>query len=310
MAKVIVQRNTDKPLIYGRTVVTCKKCGNIIESIYMTNRNDRQRIKKLNKDEYEVIATGEIKEFEHKENRSEDLGSVRSSLRRLRDYINTNVTEPDNCKWVTLTYAENMTDTQRLYEDYKNFMKRFRYNYGKCEYIAVVEPQGRGAWHIHLIIIFDYKAPYIPNNDLSRIWGNGFTKTTKLTDVDNVGAYLTAYLTDMELKDGELPPFGSTVKEIELDGQTKRFIKGARLPMYPPGINLYRISRGIKKPEIVQMKEKDFQKVVQDCELTFERSLTLFFEDENSKPLTLYYRYYNRKRKHDQSGTRTRNKTD
>ena len=48
-----------------------------------------------------------------------------------------------------LTYAENMTDTRQLYEDYFRFWKRFTYwckknGHTKPEYITVQEPQGRG----------------------------------------------------------------------------------------------------------------------------------------------------------------------
>lgn len=292
---MIILRGQKAPIMHNRTVVSCKKCGNIVESVYMSYRNNKANIKKLNKDEYELLSTGEIKEFQHKENRAEDLGSIRVSMRKLRDYINTNVSSPRNCRWITLTYAENMSDTKRLYDDCKNFMKRFRYKYGECEYIMAVEPQGRGAWHLHVIMIFNQKAPYIPNEDLSQIWGQGFTKVTKITNVDNVGAYLTAYLCDTELQDGDSVPKGCEVKEMTIDGKKKRFVKGARLSMYPPGINLYRISRGIKKPEITLMREEDFQEVVKNCKQTYEKTVLLIFEDENIEPLKIYYRYYNLK---------------
>lgn len=53
----------------------------------------------------------------------------------------------------------------------------------------MMEPQGRGAWHCHLLYIFDLvKAPYIANKTLSDLWGHGFVKISKLDNVDNVGA--------------------------------------------------------------------------------------------------------------------------
>ena len=98
----------------------------------------------------------------------------------IRDSINTNLAEPENALWVTLTYAENMRDAKRLYEDFRRFWQRFRYyldkhEYPPAEYITAAEPQGRGAWHLHCLFLFPEKAPFIPNADMARIWGYGFT---------------------------------------------------------------------------------------------------------------------------------------
>ena len=43
---------------------------------------------------------------------------------RLRDLLNTNIADPSHCRWVTLTYKENMTDPKRLYTDFDKFNKR------------------------------------------------------------------------------------------------------------------------------------------------------------------------------------------
>lgn len=93
-----------------------------------------------------------------------------------------------------------MRDTIKLYNDNKRFMTRFRRAYKNyhIEYIMACEPQASGSWHSHLIIIFDTIPPFIPNKTIENLWGQGFTKTQKLNDIDNVGAYLTAYLGDME----------------------------------------------------------------------------------------------------------------
>ena len=65
--------------------------------------------RKIDKDHYEDMRTGELKEYKHIQNRSESLKSIRHTLERIRALINSNVTEPENVRWVTLTYAENMT---------------------------------------------------------------------------------------------------------------------------------------------------------------------------------------------------------
>ena len=230
------------------SLVTLKTMGHIYE---------------VDKDHYMNLKTGEVFDCNHIENRSQNKFQVGQSLKRLRDYINTNVTDVSCCRWITLTYAENMTDTKRLYVDFKRFMTRLkrRFTNYHIEYIVACEPQARGAWHMHLILIFNKPAPYVPNSLIESLWSQGFTKTTKLDDIDNIGAYLTAYLGDMELnnenihelaKNG-LDPLKMPIKEVSsIEGinlkKPKSFIKGGRLYLYPPNFNLYRVSRGIKMP--------------------------------------------------------------
>ena len=51
------------------------------------------------------------------------------------------------------------------------------------------------------------------------LWEQGFTKTTKLDDIDNIGAYLTAYLGDMEFTEEnmqELQKQGLNVSQMAL----------------------------------------------------------------------------------------------
>ena len=176
--------------------VTVKKTGNFVTMIALDKRSRGGSIKKLNKDEYVNTITGEVSKFKHNETRRDNKRELLRTFSKLRDIINTNVTNPENCKWITLTYKENMQDTQRLYKDIDKFNKKLRYVYGHYEYIIVIEPQERGAWHAHCIIIFPDKAPYMPNANVAELWSNGFTQTKALQNIDNIGAYLTAYLTD------------------------------------------------------------------------------------------------------------------
>lgn len=299
--KKIVLQNNERP--NENEVVKLTTGGYIQEVMYSRCRNTKCTIKKLNKDQYLTYATGEIREFQHNENRADDLNQIRVTLGQLRWLLNANITEVNNCRWVTLTYAENMTDTKRLKKDYEKLIKKLRYEYGKFEYIVAMEPQSRGAWHAHFVMIFEDKAPYIPNLQLAEMWGHGFVKVKKLDGVDNVGAYLTAYLGDMELNEAieNKCPINGSIKEIEYadeGGQTqkKSIIKGGRLFMYPSGFNLYRNSRGIKKPDIEYTTEQKAQKKVSGSTLTFERTIKLT-DEVKSFDNTINYRYYNTVRK-------------
>lgn len=276
----------------------------IYELCYIQHRNTKSPILLLDKDTYVLNSTGEVKKCNHIGNRAENKLQVSQSLKRLRDYINTNVIDVNCCKWVTLTYKENMTDTKRLYTDFKNFIKRFKYYYGNFEYIVAMEPQGRGAWHCHVIFIFKTKAPFIPNDVLAKIWGLGITKTKRLDNIDNLGAYLTAYLGDMDLsscKSSNIPYSMSDIKEVqEIDGHKlkvpKKIVKGARLCMYPPKFNLYRISRGIKPPIKEYHVYSDIKEKEGLFQPTFSKAISLTDSDSNFSN-KIIYEYYNTKRK-------------
>ena len=287
--------------------IRVKEMGNVIELMHSERKNYEIFIKKISDDEYIDLRTGEVKQCNKIDNRAGNLNSVRQSLGRLRDLLNTNITDVSKCRWVTLTYAENMTDSKRLYKDFDKFNKRMKYALSKdghkYEYIVCMEPQGRGAWHAHLVMIFDDKAPYIDNKFMADTWGHGFTTTKKLEDVDNVGAYLTAYLGDMDMLEFQnlseeeqngMKIFG--IKEVEVDGVSKSILKGARLHMYPPKFNLYRASRGIKKPLVTYETEKEAQKKVSAATLTFEKTIELSDSDSQFSN-TINYRHYNLIRK-------------
>lgn len=297
--------NKDEMDIDDSSQVAFKRMNNIIELCYCSNRNNKANIINIDKDFYYLVATGEIKEKNHIMSRADDLASVSQSLKRLRDYINFNVTDADKCLWVTLTYKENMTDNVRLYKDFKNFVKRFKYKFGDFEYIVACEPQGRGAWHMHCIFIFQNKKPYIPNNELANCWGQGFTKTKKLNNVDNIGAYITAYLGDIDYNEAvklRINPNFYETKEINvIDGETlkvpKKVLKGARMVLYPPKFNLYRISKGIKKPPVELMTYQEAKEKIGDHIPTYSSGLSLILPTaSNNSFKKIIYEYYNTKR--------------
>ena len=295
--------------IGSEDLVTLKSMGNIHEICYIQKRNNKITTQLLDKDHYFNKETGEVFECNHIKNRSENKFQVGQSLKRLRDLINTNVVIPQNCKWITLTYAKNMQDTKQLYKDFQKFIQKIRYQYKKykIEYIVACEPQARGAWHMHLILIFDRVAPFIPNATIEKIWEQGFTKTNDLDNIDNIGAYLTAYLGDMELNEENiqelnkqgLNAFKMEIKQVnKVDNvkleTPKSFIKGGRLYMYPSNFNLYRASRGIKQP-IKQLYSYHVAKEKVGLRLpTYSKGFVI---QDNSFTNKIIYEYYNTKLK-------------
>lgn len=223
--KLNLQNTEVKALIQGNNYVE------VSYSQFKQNSN----IKKISKNEYVNVHTGEIKAFNYDTNDTKISANLLKTFNNLRRLIRTNFTQNSkNQLFITLTYAENMTDEKRLYIDFNNFYKRLKRKFKnhKFDYIAVAEPQGRGAWHIHLMLKSDQPTLFIDNAILSDLWQNGYTDTQRLKS-DDVGSYYVAYFTDL----------------LEEDEQgNKKRAKGERLSLYPKNFKFYRTSRGIKKP--------------------------------------------------------------
>lgn len=244
----------------------------IIELQYMQKKNTDCPIQILPGKRYALKETGEIFKFKESDNdsRVSSYKSLRRTFKNLRYIINNNFIGAKNELFITLTYGEDkgprltFDDSKQFYTDFKIFIKSMRRKYGRIEYINVVEPHEDGHLHAHVLMQFlDMPFVFIPNEDIAQIWGHGFVVVSSLKDVDNIGAYVSAYLSDVEvseqtvmdaLKANEKPD----IKEIG----DKKFIKGGRLKYYPSEFNLYRASRGIVKPEIIEGLAKNIKKEV------------------------------------------------
>ena len=313
MRKIEFEKLDQIPEKNPNVLVKVTEMGNVVEVQYMSRRNCKQTIQMLTGGEQFVIcATGEVKDIEHHATRKDNKKGLYKTFANARAVINANVTDVSKVRWCTLTYAENMTDTKRLYEDFRDFNKRFQYyckthGYSKPEYIVMMEPQGRGAWHAHLLYIWqDQKAPYISNQDFRELWGHGFVKIKKLDNVDNVGAYLTAYLGDMEIDEMDLSKaVGKQCKVVEVEDEDgkkvkKAIIKGARLDLYPANFNMLRCSRGVKRPVAEMMSQEDAYKKVSAATKTFESAIKLI-DHENDFETVIIREQYNKIRGKNQS---------
>jgi len=247
--------------------------------------------------------------YKKNENRSQSPNELRKTFKRITDIINCNTADYWKCRFITLTYPENMQDRQKLYKDFNNFKKKLIRHIGNFEYITVAEPQERGAWHLHIIFIFPTKAPYIPNIEIAKLWGNGFTTTTNIKKNNNPGIYLTAYLSNIPVERFESLPkkeqnniinYIGGYTEIE-DKEKKRYVKGGRLYFYPVGFNILRTSRGVKRPILFKAtKESILKKYELSPEnLTFQKTVKLTVSNDTDEQIqfeNIFHReFYNKK---------------
>lgn len=273
--KINVPENIDL-----HSIATLKNMGNIKEVSLSNRTSSGATIVPLSKEKFVVVSTGEVKQVQHHAlDRTGNLRNLEKTMHNLSDLINANIsnTNAHCCRFITFTYKENMKNPEQLYTDFKNFNKRFKRFMKKqgfhYQYIVTLEAQERGAFHLHAIFIFDKKAPFIDNNTLAEMWGLGFVSVKAIDkNIDNIGKYLTAYLTDLPISDDTISNdlVGGDIKEVTTDGGNKKIIKGARLKLLPVGIRIYRYSNGIKKPTVCklpygealnQLKEQGFTKV-------------------------------------------------
>ena len=289
------------------TLITYNKW--LKEILYVMNKNTEGRIKLLPGGKYKNIATGEIKQCKKRiENRSQGLGSLRKTFKKIRDTINTNCDDVSKCMMVTLTYSEVMTDTKKFDSDINKFVKKFKYRYGKSENIKVCEAQSTGSLHAHIIFIWEDIAPYLNSEEVVKLWNKGYVKVSPLYgNVENLGAYFTARLSDLPIDEfggivNDIEENHLFVKEIYYDIETgeeleipKFFVKGARLKYYPPNFRIFRASRGLKKPTREKMEYRKALKKVDSDEPTYESAIQIV--DSNGIELNIVVRkYYNSRR--------------
>jgi len=130
----------------------------------------------------------------HHNGEKEDTAYYRKR-RYLRDVIMTNATlsKTPDIKFLTLTFADNVTSLKLANYEFMTFIQRFKRKYGyNPKYVAVPEYQKRGSVHYHLVL---FDVPYVKNAEISEIWGNGHTWIMKaFTDSTHLANYVSKYL--------------------------------------------------------------------------------------------------------------------
>jgi hypothetical protein len=139
---------------------------------------------------------------EQTEMRSGALRRTRMTIMRL---VNSN---PDFITFLTLTFNENkfenkkdITEFEKCNYLFMTFIQRLKYNFPGIKYLAVPEFQGDyyfrtgikkefgGAIHYHILLNQE-----IDTKRIEKIWRHGFVKINKIKSINNVGLYVSKYL--------------------------------------------------------------------------------------------------------------------
>lgn len=132
--------------------------------------------------------------------------NARRAKNNVRRLINSNVYQYQDKKgekilpkFLTLTFADNIQEVAEANKLFTEFLRKLNVKiFGTqkdkrgLKYLVVMEFQKRGAIHYHAIF---FNLPYLKSSVLADIWGNGFIQVKQINNVDNVGAYISKYLT-------------------------------------------------------------------------------------------------------------------
>lgn len=211
-----IERVTDKVIISGDIVEIYRYSEGYLTDYDSPNKYGRSG------------APEGVSDEDKQRNKEKRMHRARNTLRRL---INANIGQYGDqftAKFITLTFAEHITTLKDANADFKKFVQRANYAiYGSAKsnlkYVAIPEFTKIGRVHYHVIF---FNLPFVKANEFSKIWAKGFIKINKIDQVDNVGAYVTKYMT----KENDDP---------RLEGQKS-----------------YMPSKGLLSPEVITDKEK------------------------------------------------------
>lgn len=184
--KYFDEKNTKQSPTYLKVITT----GGVVEIYEYEKLPKLPGKKKEERNEHEFIEKYGNYEFDNTlTDRQNNMHKSRNNFRRL---ITANF--DSGSKFITLTFKDDITDVKWANREYKKFIQRLRYKYGKdFKYANVIQFQDKnrdGVVHYHMMS----DLPYIPQKELQKIWGHGFVGINKITHVDNVGAYMIRYM--------------------------------------------------------------------------------------------------------------------
>lgn len=209
-------------LINEDDYVNMYKCGNYKE-IVCCRQDTNINITRLSKNQYIDNSTGEIKDYHYSEYKT--LDSIKRQFKNIPRFIKGYFDCDNTERFITLTYSYIMNKPSNLSYDFKKFIKKIIRRYGKCRYIYIKEPNGKGSWHIHsLIKRLDGKPFNITDEALRKLWGNGYAVSNEIP--------YNLYT---------LPQYFDVTRYDD---------KKSRLVYYPPYLNIYGCSEDMKIEKI------------------------------------------------------------
>lgn len=241
--------------------------------------NPYDYVRRINANEFMLVETGEIKEYEKNDTKTEK--GIKKSMRNLEQLIRNNFKGNQNELMITLTVKENITDPKILQTYYKKFWKKLKRKYPTIKYIYIIEKHSKSdRLHIHALIKdTESEVLYIPNSVILDYWGYGFTKTTRITNKsynNSINEELDIECIEHKIKLQE--------KNIGIDKVMKYMMKTRGKENLPAQARIYSKSKGIAFPETdnVIYEEVVNELLDNDYQLKNERTILVKSMSKNS----------------------------
>lgn len=236
-------------------------CGDLLVMKGVKSYSNEPKIKRLNKDAYLVLSTGEVRYYKQNEKGISNISRFKDRFEYLKLLINKNFQGRENERFVTLTYYEPEFNAKKAADDFNLFKRRFLRKYPHCEFIRVIEPHERVGWHFH-ILFKDMVNENLPltDDEMRKLWKYGEVDIKIITNPYGLSLYF-------------YPSFSK-------DGKGKPKAKYNRLKCYPKGFNVFSKSRGIEKPEWIVVTPEQLSEIAKAYNLTYSALYDIILTDE------------------------------
>ena len=248
----------------------------IKDSLRIQN-NLKQGIIKKSKDKFLDIRTNQIRDYKH--NNSKNDKGIKRAMSKLRKLLKNNFFGYRNELFITLTCEEIIKDVDLIVKYFKQFWNKLQNIYESLAYAYVIEMQEeRQSLHIHALVK-DMKNSKltIKNNKIRELWGQGYTKTSKISNHPKANSINEEYMIKkMEKEDEELDASANEPADAKATSETKNekqstyginavisyMIKSKSKENIPSNKQLYHSSKCLKYPEEIEMQYKKVKEMI------------------------------------------------
>lgn len=140
------------------------------------------------------------------------LFSIYRTINKILDYCNNNFDQFNT--FITLTFAENTTNIDFAYKQFRQYIRRCRNEMNKLHknlyYLAVPEIQKRGSIHFHILTNIPIESKLIPKRDKKLVISHG--KRTYIEYYDILG-WNNGYSTAFNINPNDIYIFGKYVSK-------------------------------------------------------------------------------------------------
>ena len=241
-------------------------------------------IKRISKDEYVKVETGEVFKYNTNANKTDNTVSIKKSLKNLRKLILNNFVEFESI-FITLTYKDEMFDFTQAVQDYTKFFESLKkhYKHYNLKYLRIIEPTDKGNWHIHVLLKSAEKVDkfYISQETVQNIWKHGSVKVEQIHNIEGLANYFCTYSND----DKALPE----------KAKPKHVKKQERWKYYPYRARIFAKSNDIVYPKTVKAKRGQVDELLKDYKRVSASTLTVKDSETGRVVNKVNYEHYKKR---------------